>query len=169
MPYFFVFRLSVASIRSDSWSRAPGRALPTSGKTLRRRKLGPYQIDANSLTLAGRKSKLGSKEKNVMECPTPLMGSATIVFAHAWTYFPRDDFADAPAGVARRNKEREERREAARAEAEANAANDPKGKNAKAAAAAAAAKGQEAQQEEENEEEVGPSPSASAKVGAPRI
>ncbi|CAM9404799.1 unnamed protein product, partial [Ectocarpus sp. 12 AP-2014] len=70
-------------------------------------------------------------------------------------------------GVARRKRERLERKEAARAEAEANAANDPKGKNAKAAAAAAAAaKLQEGDDEEEEEEgeEFGPSPSARAEV-----
>ncbi|CAN0215601.1 unnamed protein product [Ectocarpus sp. 6 AP-2014] len=69
-------------------------------------------------------------------------------------------------GVARRKRERLERKEAARAEAEANAANDPKGKNAKAAAAAAAAaKLQEGDDdEEEEEEEIGPSPSARAEV-----
>ncbi|CAN0020499.1 unnamed protein product, partial [Ectocarpus sp. 4 AP-2014] len=69
-------------------------------------------------------------------------------------------------GVARRKRERLERKEAARAEAEANVANDLKGKNAKmAAAAAAAAKLQEGDdEEEEEEEEIGPSPSARAEV-----
>ncbi|CAM9405445.1 unnamed protein product [Ectocarpus sp. 13 AM-2016] len=68
-------------------------------------------------------------------------------------------------GVARRKRERLERKEAARAEAEANAAIDTKGKNAKAAAAAAAAaKLQERDEEEEEEEEIGPSPSARAEV-----
>ncbi|CAN0139956.1 unnamed protein product [Ectocarpus fasciculatus] len=70
-------------------------------------------------------------------------------------------------GVARRKRERLERKEAERAEAEANAANDPKGKNAKAAAAAAAAaKLQEGDDDEEEaeQEEIGPSPSARAEV-----
>ncbi|CAB1098066.1 unnamed protein product [Ectocarpus sp. CCAP 1310/34] len=69
-------------------------------------------------------------------------------------------------GVARRKRERLERKEAARAEAEVNAANDPKGKNSKAAAAAAAtARLQEGdEEEEEEEEEIGPSPSARAEV-----
>lgn len=69
------------------------------------------------------------------------------------------------AGVARRQREREERKETARAEAQENVANDPKGKNAKAAAAAAAAKGPE-EEEEEKEEEIGSSPFASAQVSA---